>query len=99
MTASDAMRSLGSTVLSLVNTFVQMGVEWVKSAIMGRRHKRLPSGYNGQCRLPRGVQTRQLGAAAAATRSMDPAAIMSSMPQWVRLRHRSRRVAGLAWRR
>jgi hypothetical protein len=37
MTASDAMRSLGSTVLnSLVNTFAN-GVEWVKSAIMGRR--------------------------------------------------------------
>lgn len=36
MSASDAMRSLGSTVLnSLVNTFVQMGMEWVKSAIMG----------------------------------------------------------------
>nr|WP_314424757.1 tape measure protein [uncultured Erwinia sp.] len=36
MSASEAMRSLGSTVLnSLVNTFVQMGVEWVKSAVMG----------------------------------------------------------------
>jgi len=36
MSAQDAMRSLGSTVLnSLVNSFVQMGVEWVKSAVMG----------------------------------------------------------------
>lgn len=36
MSANEAMRSLGSTVLnSLVNTFVQMGVEWVKSAVMG----------------------------------------------------------------
>lgn len=37
MSAQDAMRSLGSTVVnSLINTFVQMGVEWVKSAIMGK---------------------------------------------------------------
>jgi hypothetical protein len=43
MTASDAMRSLGSTVLnSLVNTFVQMGVEWVKSAIMGQAAQHRP---------------------------------------------------------
>lgn len=37
MSASDALRSIGNTVLnSLINTFVQMGVEWVKSAIMGQ---------------------------------------------------------------
>ncbi|KJW99687.1 phage tail length tape measure protein [Enterobacter roggenkampii] len=36
MSASEALRSIGSTVLnSVVNTFVQMGVEWVKSAVMG----------------------------------------------------------------
>lgn len=36
MSASDAMRSIGMTVLnSVVNSFVQMGIEWVKSAIMG----------------------------------------------------------------
>lgn len=36
MSAEEAMRSLGSTVLnSLVNSFVQMGVEWAKSAVMG----------------------------------------------------------------
>ena len=36
MSASDALRSIGNTVLnSLINTFVQMGVEWVKSAVMG----------------------------------------------------------------
>jgi len=36
MSANEAMRSLGSTVLnSLVNAFVQMGVEWVKSSVMG----------------------------------------------------------------
>ncbi|WP_063840963.1 tape measure protein, partial [Enterobacter hormaechei] len=37
MDAEEAAKSLGRTVLnSLVNTFVQMGVEWVKSAIMGQ---------------------------------------------------------------
>ncbi|EFB7616368.1 phage tail tape measure protein [Escherichia coli] len=37
MSASDAMRSIGMTVLnSVVNSFVQMGIEWVKSAIMGQ---------------------------------------------------------------
>lgn len=36
MTAQDAMRSLTSNALnSLINGFVQMGIEWVKSAIMG----------------------------------------------------------------
>lgn len=36
MSASDAMRSLGSTVLnSVINTFVQMGVEQARAAIMG----------------------------------------------------------------
>ncbi|MBF4541276.1 hypothetical protein IS514_25755, partial [Salmonella enterica subsp. enterica serovar Typhimurium] len=37
MSVQDAMRSLGSTVLnSLVNSFVEMGVQWVKSAVMGQ---------------------------------------------------------------
>ena len=36
MSAEEAARSLGSTVLnSLVNSFVQMGVDWVKSSVMG----------------------------------------------------------------
>ncbi|MBW7749357.1 tape measure protein [Enterobacter roggenkampii] len=36
MSASEALQSIGSTVLnSVINTFVQMGVEWVKSAVMG----------------------------------------------------------------
>ncbi|MBS4500936.1 hypothetical protein JEQ32_28445 [Klebsiella pneumoniae] len=37
------MRSLSSTVLnSLINSFVQMGVEWAKNAIMGLPLSRLP---------------------------------------------------------
>lgn len=37
MSVEDAMRSLGSTVLnSVINSFVQMGVEWIKSVVMGQ---------------------------------------------------------------
>lgn len=37
MSVEEAMRSLGSTVLnSVINSFVQMGVEWLKSVIMGQ---------------------------------------------------------------
>lgn len=36
MTAQEAMQSLASNAInSLINSFVQMGVEWVKSAVMG----------------------------------------------------------------
>ncbi|WP_145585515.1 tape measure protein [Yersinia rochesterensis] len=36
MSAEDALRSIGRTVLnSVINTFVQMGVDWAKSAIFG----------------------------------------------------------------
>lgn len=36
MSAQEAMSSLASNALNtLINTFVQMGVEWVKSAVMG----------------------------------------------------------------
>lgn len=37
MSVSDALRSIGSTVLNaVINSFVQMGVEWLKSVIMGQ---------------------------------------------------------------
>lgn len=37
MSLSDALRSIGSNILnSVINSFVQMGVEWAKSAIMGQ---------------------------------------------------------------
>ncbi|MFB5077467.1 tape measure protein [Raoultella sp. C349492] len=36
MSASDALRSIGSTILNdVINTFVQMGIQQAKSAIMG----------------------------------------------------------------
>lgn len=37
MSVSDALQSIGSTVLNaVINSFVQMGVEWLKSVIMGQ---------------------------------------------------------------
>jgi len=37
MSLSDALRSVGSTVLNaVINSFVQMGVEWLKSVIIGQ---------------------------------------------------------------
>lgn len=37
MSVSDALRSIGSNILSsVINTFVQMGIEWAKSVIMGQ---------------------------------------------------------------
>jgi tape measure domain-containing protein len=37
MSVSEALQSIGSTVLNaVINSFVQMGVEWLKSVIMGQ---------------------------------------------------------------
>ncbi|HHD2939423.1 TPA: tape measure protein [Enterobacter kobei] len=82
MTASDAMRSLGSTVLnSLVNTFVQMGVEWVKSAIMGGTAQE--AAIVSTTAVQNAAVGTQLavssGAAAATTAAWTPAAIMASI--------------------
>lgn len=82
MTASDAMRSLGSTVLnSLVNTFVQMGVEWVKSAIMGSAAQTSAIGtVTAVQTAATGVQTAtSVAAAGTVAAAWTPAAILSSI--------------------
>lgn len=82
MTASDAMRSLGSTVLnSLVNTFVQMGVEWVKSAIMGSTAQASAIGtVTAVQTAATGVQTAtSVAAAGTVAAAWTPAAILSSI--------------------
>ncbi|EMR1197293.1 tape measure protein [Klebsiella pneumoniae] len=67
MSVSEAMRSLGSTVLnSVINSFVQMGVEWLKSVIMGQAGMTAASGM--------AIAQGQLIAA-----SMVPAAAMTSL--------------------
>ncbi|KMK44125.1 phage tail tape measure protein [Pluralibacter gergoviae] len=82
MSAQEAMRSLASTVLnSLVNSFVQMGVEWAKSAIMGAAKQEAAIGATTAAQVAGiGVQTAaSTTAAVATTAAWTPAAIMSSI--------------------
>lgn len=80
--ASDAMRSIGMTVLnSVVNSFVQMGVEWVKSAIMGQTATTAAVAASTTAQAA-GIATTtatSTAAAAATTAAWTPAAIMSSV--------------------
>ena len=82
MTAGDAMRSLGSTVLnSLVNTFVQMGVEWVKSAVMGAATQQAATVATTATAVAGVATTTTASTAAAATTTAawTPAAIVASI--------------------
>ncbi|ENF7816534.1 tail protein (tape measure) [Enterobacter soli] len=82
MSASDAMRSIGNTVLnSLINTFVQMGVEWVKSAILGSTTQQAAIAATTSAQVAGiGVQSAaSITAATATTAAWTPAAIMSSI--------------------
>ncbi|MCM7530627.1 tape measure protein [Enterobacter quasiroggenkampii] len=82
MSASDAMRSIGMTVLnSVVNSFVQMGIEWVKSAIMGQTATTAAVAASTTAQAA-GIATTtatSTAAAAATTAAWTPAAIMSSI--------------------
>ncbi|EKS6393989.1 tape measure protein [Enterobacter hormaechei] len=82
MSASDAMRSIGMTVLnSFVNSFVQMGIEWVKSAIMGQTATTAAVAASTTAQVA-GIATTtatSTAAAAATTAAWTPAAIMSSV--------------------
>ena len=82
MSASDAMRSIGMTVLnSVVNSFVQMGIEWVKSAIMGQAAQTAAIGTVTAVQTAAvATQTATSTAAAATTAAAwTPAAILSSI--------------------
>lgn len=82
MDAEEAARSLGRTVFnSLVNTFVQMGAEWVKSAIMGQTATTAAVAASTTAQAA-GIATTtatSTAAAAATTAAWTPAAIMSSI--------------------
>ncbi|WP_100134988.1 tape measure protein [Enterobacter hormaechei] len=82
MSAEEAMRSIGNTVLnSLINAFVQMGVEWAKSAIMGATTQQAAIAATTTAQVAGiGIQTAaSTTAAAASTAAWTPAAIMSSI--------------------
>lgn len=82
MSAQDALRSIGSTVLnSVINTFVQMGMEWAKAAITGSTTQQAAIAATTSAQVAGiGVQTAaSTTAAAATTAAWTPAAIMSSI--------------------
>ncbi|WP_334586976.1 tape measure protein [Klebsiella variicola] len=82
MSAQEAMQSLSSTVLNnLINSFVQMGVEWAKNAIMGAATQQAAIAATTSAQVAGiGVQTAaSTTAAAATTAAWTPAAMMSSI--------------------
>ena len=82
MDAEEAAKSLGRTVFnSLVNTFVQMGAEWVKSAIMGQTAttSAVAASTTAQAAGIATTTATSTAAAAATTAAWTPAAIMSSI--------------------
>lgn len=82
MSVQDAMRSLGSTVLnSLVNSFVEMGVQWVKSAVMGQTAQVAATATTTAAQTAGLATTTAASTAAAATTAAawTPAAIVASI--------------------
>ncbi|HIA9545722.1 TPA: tape measure protein [Klebsiella pneumoniae] len=85
MSAQEAMQSLSSTVQnSLINSFVQMGVEWAKNAIMGATTQQTAIAATTAAQVA-GITTQTAASTAAAattTAAWTPAAIMSSIASW-----------------
>lgn len=67
MSVSDALRSIGSNILSsVINAFVQMGIQWAQSVIMGKAGMAAASAAT-------------IAQAAAISAAMAPAAAMTSL--------------------
>ncbi|HCU1140853.1 TPA: tape measure protein [Klebsiella pneumoniae] len=85
MSAQEAAQSLACTVLnSLVNAFVQMGVEWARNAIMGATTQQTAIAATTAAQVA-GITTQTAASTAAAattTAAWTPAAIMSSIASW-----------------
>ncbi|ELY5911770.1 tape measure protein [Cronobacter sakazakii] len=82
MTASDALRSIGNTVLnSVINTFVQMGVEWAKNAILGATTQQAAIAATTATQVGALATTTaaSTASAAATTAAWTPAAIVASI--------------------
>ncbi|EOD3914806.1 tail protein (tape measure) [Enterobacter hormaechei] len=78
----EAVRSLANSVVNqLINSFVQMGIEWAKSAIMGSTTQQAAIAATTSAQVAGiGVQSAaSTTAAAASTAAWTPAAIMSSV--------------------
>ncbi|CZW33518.1 tape measure protein [Enterobacter hormaechei] len=82
MTAQEAMQSLASNALnSLINGFVQMGVEWVKSAIMGQTAQIAATAATTSAAVAGTATTTaaSVSSAAVTTAAWTPAAIVASI--------------------
>lgn len=82
MSASDAMRSIGMTVLnSVVNSFVQMGMEWVKAAVTGSTAQIAATTATTSAAVAGTATTTaaSVSSAAATTAAWTPAAIVASI--------------------
>ncbi len=82
MSAADALRSVGSTVLNdVVNTFVQMGVQWVKSSITGAAAQQAAIAATTAASVAGTATTTaaSTSAAVATTAAWTPAAIVASI--------------------
>lgn len=82
MSVSEALSSLGSNVLNaVINSFVQMGVEWVKSAIMGQTAQIAATTATTAAQTAGLATTTAASTAAAATTTAawTPAAIVASI--------------------
>ncbi|MFY2736262.1 tail protein (tape measure) [Pseudocitrobacter faecalis] len=81
----EAVRSLANSVVNqLINSFVQMGVDWAKSAIMGATTQQAAITATTAAQVA-GITTQtaaSTAAAAATTAAWTPAALMSSIASW-----------------
>ncbi|WP_417649589.1 tail protein (tape measure) [Escherichia coli] len=81
----EAVRSLANSVVNqLINSFVQMGVDWAKSAIMGATTQQAAITATTAAQVA-GITTQTAASTAAAattTAAWTPAALMSSIASW-----------------
>ena len=84
-TGEEAIRSLANSVVNqLINSFVQMGVDWAKSAIMGATTQQAAITATTAAQVA-GITTQTAASTAAAattTAAWTPAALMSSIASW-----------------
>lgn len=82
MSASDALQSIGNTILNdVINTFVQMGIQQAKSAIMGAtvQNAAIATTTAAQIGSLTATTTASTASAAATTTAWTPAAIVASI--------------------
>lgn len=82
MAASDALRSIGNTILNeVINTFVQMGVQWAKSAILGATTQQVAIAATTATQVSSLATTTaaSTSSAAATTAAWTPAALVASI--------------------